>query len=114
MAFRRSSWRSCPWPLRFRQIVAAPTAAPIMGMEMQAPNRCRLGRIGSSPTKVILPPASDGSSPRTPQKSRNLASMSNDRLFVDVESSLLAMWNRDAADNSEVLMIDPRQVMVNL
>src|SRR5271166_4113321 len=77
MALRRSRLRSCPRPLRCRQILAIPAAPAMIGMLMQAPSRWRLGKIGSSPTNLMVPPVSSGERPRSFMTDRKWVSTSN-------------------------------------
>jgi hypothetical protein len=56
----------------------------MIGMLMQAPSRWRLGKIGSSPTNVMVPPVSSGDSPRSSMTDRKWASTSKPRDMVEV------------------------------
>ena len=57
-AWRRSSWRSCAGPPRFRWNATAATAPAMSETPMQAPSRCAAARMGSSPAKETEPPVS--------------------------------------------------------
>ena len=58
---------------------------------MHAPSRCTLGKIGSSPTKVILPPVSSGDSPSLWITERNSALMSKPVETLGVSNAVLVM-----------------------
>jgi hypothetical protein len=67
-------------------------AAPAMlGIPMDAPSRWTLGKIGSAPTKVIVPPVSSGDSTRSSMTERNdaLTSQPVDRIGVTKLSLLM-------------------------
>src|SRR4029453_9167378 len=67
-------------------------AAPAMsGIAMDAPRRCTLGKIGSSPTKGILPPVSSGDSPSSCITERNSALMSKPVETLGVSDAVLVM-----------------------
>src|SRR5690348_12314722 len=70
---------------------AIPAAPAMIGMLMHAPSRCALGKIGSSPTKVIEPPVSTGESPRLCITERNSALMSKPADTFGVSNVLLVM-----------------------
>src|SRR6516162_8062916 len=91
MALRTSRVRSWPRPLRWRQMSAIPAAPAIIGILMHAPRRCLLGKIGSSPMKVIEPPVSSGESPSSCITARNSALMSKAETF-GVAKVLVLMW----------------------
>src|ERR1700756_4345271 len=92
IALRKSRVRSWPRPLRWRQISAIPAAPAMIGMLMQAPSRCTLGKIGSSPTKVMVPPVSSGLSPRSFMTDRNCALMSKPAETFGVAKVSVLMW----------------------
>ena len=77
--------------MRWRQISAIPAAPAMIGMPMHAPSRCTLGKIGSSPTKVILPPVSSGDSPSSCITERNSALMSKPVETLGVSDAVLVM-----------------------
>src|ERR1700731_1426661 len=61
----------------------------MMGMPMQAPSRCTLGKIGSSPTKVTAPPVSSGQSPSSFIRERKRALTSKLEVVCGVAKVLL-------------------------
>ncbi|HWS91139.1 MAG TPA: hypothetical protein VN306_01140 [Mycobacterium sp.] len=63
----------------------------MIGMLMHAPSRCTVGKIGSSPMKVIEPPVSSGDSPRSCITERNSALMSKPADTFGVSNVLLVM-----------------------
>src|SRR5690348_989767 len=70
---------------------AIPAAPAINGIAMLAPRRCTLGTIGSSPTKVILPPVSSGDNPSSCITERNSALMSNPVETLSVSNGVLVI-----------------------
>src|SRR6185295_855096 len=70
---------------------AIPAAAAMIGMLMHAPSRCTLGKIGSSPTKVIVPPVFSGESPSSCITARKSALMSKPVETLGVSNVLLVM-----------------------
>src|SRR6476620_7030593 len=70
---------------------AIPAAAAMIGMLMHAPSRCTLGKIGSSPTKVIVPPVFSGDSPSSCITARNSALMSKPAETLGVSNAVLVM-----------------------
>jgi hypothetical protein len=70
---------------------AIPAAPAMIGMLMHAPSRCTLGKIGSSPTKVIVPPVSSGDNPRSCITERNSALMSKPAETLGVSDAVLVM-----------------------
>src|SRR6516162_935045 len=93
MALRTSRVRSWPRPLRWRQMSAIPAAPAIIGILMHAPSRCLLGKIGSSPMKVIEPPVSSGESPSSCITPRNCALMSKSPDSLDVLLVMMVPFN---------------------
>src|SRR5262249_9270752 len=71
-----------PRPVRILQTIAAPAAAAIIGIEIQAPMRNRLSKIGSEPMNVILPPVSLDDKPISFMSSLNAAEMSSSSAAV--------------------------------
>ncbi|HXY86806.1 MAG TPA: hypothetical protein VEG44_00025 [Candidatus Acidoferrales bacterium] len=55
--------RFWPFPVRIRQIAAAPTAAAIAASAKAEARRTALGKSGSLPANVIVPPVSAGLTP---------------------------------------------------
>jgi hypothetical protein len=70
---------------------AIPAAAAMIGILMHAPSRCTLGKIGSSPTKVIVPPVSSGDNPSSCIMERNSALMSKAVETLGVSDAVLVM-----------------------
>src|ERR1700752_3872685 len=70
---------------------AIPAAPAMIGILMHAPSRCTLGKIGSSPTKVIVPPVSSGDSPSSCIMERNSALMSKPVETLGVSDAVLVM-----------------------
>src|SRR6516162_8986611 len=103
MALRRSRVRSWPRPVRWRQMSAIPAAPAMIGMAMHAPSRCLVGKIGSSPTKVMLPPVSSGDSPRSCITERNSALMS--KLPEPLDVLLVMMIPFKVVDYSVVVFV---------
>src|SRR6516165_3096531 len=93
MALRTSRVRSWPRPQRWRQMSAIPAAPAIIGILMHAPRRCLLGKIGSSPMKVIEPPVFSGESPSSCITARNCALMSKSLEPLDVLLVMMFPFN---------------------